>query len=172
MIRERILSTTDVVDNVEVPFIDLTICPDYLVAYKDTSIEHFGLDKYAYGKKGIYVNQTHDQLDDPRIIFDSITYSLDEILSWIVIYTNNGTKDGVKIKIDKTKYYDDIEITNKYWSTLGRCYSIHPKNHLLEQSILRIEITSRIDTYIYFGYPGQLMHPNSKTKVYIGTISE
>ena len=167
MIRERLIRTSNTVDNMAVPFIGLTICPDYLVAYKDATLKNYGLDKYRYRMRGVYVNQTSNRSDDLHVIYDSITYDLDEILFSITIFTNNGTRDGVIIELNKMQYYDDIEVTTKYWNTLGKCYSIYPKNHLLEQSILRIDMVSHIDTYIIFGYPGQFMHPNTKTKVIV-----
>ena len=142
------------------------ICPDYRVAYKDYFLKKYGLKKYAYRWNGVYVNHTNGgQNENLRNIFNAITHRMDEIVSWIIVYSDNSGKDGVKIDLNGTDHQQNIEITTKYWNSLGRCYSIYPKGHLLEQSILMIDIATRIDALIYLGHPGQFMHRNSKTKV-------
>ena len=165
MIRERLLPSTNAAINEALPFVDMTICPEYSVAYKDALLEIYGLDKYMYRYKGVYLNITGSQVNDPQVIYDSITHDVDEIISAMTFHTANGPVDGVKIEFNKTKNYDDIKITTSHWMEFGRCYSIRPNAHLLEQSIQMIDIFSRIDDYIYFGYPGQTMHPNTMTKV-------
>ena len=163
MIRERLLPTTDTANNVAIPFVVLSICPGFTVAYKDASLQIYGLDRNMYRFNGVYVNLTNNSLDDPKDIYDSITHDLDEILSSMTFYT--GASDNLEIKFNKTHLYDDIEITITHGAPFGKCYGILPKANLLEQSIQAIGFVSHIDVCVYFGYPGQMMHPNTKTKV-------
>ena len=165
MIRERLLPTTDTANNVAVPFVAITICADFSVAYKDAALRTYGLDKYMYLYKGVYVNLTSKKGDDLRLIYDSITLDVHELISQMTFFTAEGGANGVKIEFNKTNHFDDIKIVTTHWVGIGKCYSISPNAHLLEQSIQIIDIVSRIDAYIYFGHPGQIMHPNSKTKV-------
>ena len=162
MIREKLLPTTDTANNVAIPFVELTICPDYFVAYKDAALRTHGLDKNMYRYKGVYVNLTNNKFDDTQVIYDSITHDVDEIISSMIFSTSTNY---IVIEFNKTQLYDDIEITTAYHHTYGKCYSVHPKAHLLEQSIQIITIVSHVDALVYFGYPGQFMHPNTKTKV-------
>ena len=165
MIRERLLPTTDTANNASAPFVSLTICPDYSIAYKDASLQTYGLDKYMYRYKGVYVNLTNNETDDLQVIYDSITHDVDEIISSMTFYTASGESERVKIEFNKTHHHDNIEISTSYWHSLGKCYNIRPNAHLLEKGIQIVDIVSRVDSLVYFGYPGQLMHPNTKTKV-------
>ena len=165
MAREQIVPTTYTVDNLDVPFIDLTICPDFKEAYKEEVLKTYGLDKYTYQKKGVYVNLTNNGYDDLQDIYESITYNVDEVISWIIIDTQDWKRDGFKIKLNRKNAHDDITIITHHWSILGRCYTIRPKSHLIKQGIVNIDIGQRMDTYIYFSYPGQFKHPNTMTKV-------
>ena len=98
MIRERILPTTDSANSGDLPFVELFICPDYQIAYKKSSIGKFGLDENEYRYGGVYVNPTNDQQpDDLRLIYDTITFNVYEILSDIIFYLKNGSKDGTRI---------------------------------------------------------------------------
>ena len=163
MIREKLLPTTDTANNLAVPFVDMTICPDYNVAYKKVALQTLGLDKHMYSFKGVYVNLTKNEVDDPQVIYDSITYDVEDVLSSMTFSTS---RNYVKIEFNKNNSYDDIQITTGHIPFYGKCYSIHPSTHLIEQSIQKISIVSHIDTIVYFGYPGQFMHPNTKTKVF------
>ena len=165
MIREKLVPTTDSANNVAVPFVALTVCADYSVAYKDDALQTYGLDKSMYRRKGVYVNLTSNKGDDLRLIYDSITLDVKEILSKMTFETAHGGVKDVEIESNETSYYDDIKIDTSYWVGIGKCYSIRPNAHLLEQSIQQIDIVSRVNAYIYFGHPGQTMHTNSNTKV-------
>ena len=60
MIRESSMSTKDSSEDTDTPFIDLTICPAYDVAYKDDMVEHYGLNKKHYRAHGVYFNKTYN----------------------------------------------------------------------------------------------------------------
>ena len=166
MIREKILPTTDAATNVAAAFVDLSICPAYVVAYKDAALKKYGLDGYMYRSKGVYVNLTSNKFEDPHVIYDSITHDVDEIISSMTFKTaNRTTYNKVKIEFNKTHLYDDIRVTTAYTAFFGKCYSIRPKVHLLSQGIQAIDIVTHNDAYVYFGHPGQLMHPDTTTRV-------
>ena len=165
MVRERLLPTADAANDLAVPFIDLTICADYSFAYKDASLKNYGLDEYMYRYEGVYANLTSHTVDDLRLIYTSITHDVDEIISTITFFTADGNVKGVEINFNNTNYHDHIMIRTLHSFRLGRCYSIRPKAHLLEKTIQMIDIVSHIDAYIYFGHPGQAMHPDSTSRV-------
>ena len=83
----------------------------------------------------------------------------------MVIVTKSTQESRINIEFNGTNTSEYIEITTKYWHSFGRCYSIHPKDNVIKLGPQNFDIVSRMDVYIYFGYPGQFMHPNSKTKV-------
>ena len=69
------------------------------------------------------------------------------------------------VEFSNDRFTEYLEITTKYWPTFGRCYSMHPRNHVLKFGVYGIDIVARVNLFIYFGYPGQFMYPNSKAKV-------
>ena len=110
MVRERLLPTADAANDLAVPFIDLTICADYSFAYKDASLKNYGLDEYMYRYEGVYANLTSNTVDDLRLIYNSITHDVDEIISTITFFTADGNVKGVVINFNNTNYHDHIMI--------------------------------------------------------------
>ena len=166
MIRERVFNTKEIpaVENLE--FIGLTVCPEYNAAYKEELFRDYGLDKERYRRKGEYFNKSGNQFHDLRFIFDSLTYDINEILRKVRIDTSNRVTPNLVIDFDGKNISEHVEITTKYWSSFGRCYSIHLKPHVLELGVRSIILYARMGVYVYFGYPGQFMHPNYKSKVF------
>ena len=165
MVRERVQSTADSAGDIDTPFIDLTICPAYDAAYKDDVLQHYGMDKNEYRNEGVYFPRNNAKDMDLRVIFQSITYDIAELLSHITIFTASKHNTHLDIEFDRPNFTDHINITTKYWPGFGRCFSIHPKEHILKQGVNAVLFVARIDIYIYFGYPGQFMNPNTKSKV-------
>ena len=151
--------------DIDAPFIDLTICPAYLSAYKDDVLNAYGMDKKEYRKKGVYSPSNNTQGTDLRAIFKSVTYDIDEILFRAVIKTTNRQKARFDIDFDGPNFTEHIDITTKYWDSFGRCFSMHPKDHVLKLGVRLVDFVARMDVYIYFGHPGQFLHSNTKSKV-------
>ena len=168
MIRERVISTKEAKKDTEASFIDLTICPDYHYAYKKEALQKYGLTKDQYRLKAMYspIHIHGTSSTNLKRIFNAVTYNINEILHRIVISTSNKNDPHFNIDFNSSNFTQYIDISTKYWPTYGRCYSIHPKEHVLELGVWGIDIVSRINIYIYFGYPGQFMYPTSKSKVY------
>ena len=166
MIREMVLNTEEVpaVDNLE--FIGLSVCPEYNSAYKENLFRDYGLDKENYRRNGEYFNKSGHQFEDLRSTFNSLTYDINEILRKLKINTSNRDTPKLVIDFDEKNVSEHVEITTKYWFSFGRCYSIQLKDHVLELRVRSIIMYARMGVYIYFGYPGQFMHPNYKSKVY------
>ena len=82
------------------------------------------------------------------------------------IITGNKDIPEIDINFEGEKFLEHLQITTKYWSTFGRCYSIQLKDHVLELGVRGIKLKASMGVYIYFGYPGQFMHTNYKSKVY------
>ena len=120
------------------------------------------LEKYR--REGKYFPTYNPEGLDLREIFNSITYDVEEILIHMKISTLDRHNSKFKIDFEGTNTTDHIHIGTTYSETFGRCYSIHPKDHVIELGVTKIDIVARLDIYIYFGYPGQFMY-NTKTKV-------
>ena len=166
MVRERIQSTADAVGDINTPFVDLTICPTYTAAYKDDVLKAYGIKKKEYRHKAVYSPSKNSRDMDLRAIFKSVTYDIEEMLFRIVIKTTNRQKARFDIEFDKPNFTDHIDVKTIYWDSYGRCFSIYPKDHVLKLGVRLIEFVARIDVYIYFGHPGQFLHPNTKSKVH------
>ena len=167
MIRERVHSFSKSEPDTEMLYVDFTICPDYFVAYKERILEEYGLSKENYRENGVYYNKKFQGNADLRSIFNLITYDLNEIISRIKIRTSSKPMRSIIIDFDNTNQSEYLSITTKYSFNYGRCYSIHPKDHILQLEVLSIEIFSRMHMYIYFGCQGQFQHPNTQSKVCI-----
>ena len=166
IVRERIVSTSDGVDNIDMPFLEFTICPTYQSAYNDNTLEKYGMEKHNYRREGKYSPTFNNEGFDLREIFNSITYNVEEIMLYMEISTLDRHHSKFEIEFEGTNTTDHIHIGTKYSDTFGRCYSIHPKDHVIKLGVTKIDIVARLDIYIYFGYPGQFMY-NTKTKVII-----
>ena len=90
-----------------------------------------------------------------------------ELLFRISIYTNTRKTSYFGIEFDENNFTDHLDIKTKYYHYFGRCYSIHPKDHVLKLGVNAIEIVARLKIYAYFGHPGQFTYFNTKTKVSI-----
>ena len=167
MVRERVISTKEATEDIDAAFIDLTICPDYHFAYKNDALLSYGLNKNQYRGQAAYSpKRIHgENFTNLESVFHSVTYSIDEILHRIVISTSNKDDPHFNIDFNSSNFTEYIDIQTKYWPTYGRCYSIHPKDDVLKLGVWGVDIISRINIYIYFGYPGQFMYPTSKSKV-------
>ena len=165
MIREHSTSTRDAAEGSNSPFFDLTICPSYNSAYKNEVLIYHGLNKTAYRSLGFYYNNDKSHSDEPRSIFNSATYNINELLNSLNVVTRDRKVPRLTLKFNEPNTSNILDITTKYWYLLGRCYSFHLKDIVLKLGIIRFEFVSRMGIFIYFGYPGQFMHPNTKTKV-------
>ena len=166
MIREHSMSTRNADEETSTPFADLSICPSYDFAYKSDVFKYYGLNKTTYRSRGIYISNNNNQSYDLRTIFNSSTHTINELLNYLTIVTRDRKYSRLNIIFNETNASNILNITTKYWYNLGRCYSFHPNDKVLKFGIIRFDFVSLIDIYIYFGFPGQFMHPNTKTKVF------
>ena len=146
------------------PFLEFTICPTFQSAYKENTLKKYGLEKHEYRREGKYFAAYKNATSDLREIFNDITYDIEEMLLRIKISTLDRQKPKFKIDFGEANTTEHLHIGTKYSDTFGRCYCIHPKDHIIELGVTKIDIVARIDIYVYFGYPGQFMY-NTKTKV-------
>ena len=171
IVRERVQSTFEATGDNATAFIDLIVCPTYAAAYNDMALVSYGIDKAKYRSSGYYTAQNNSDGRHLRSIFDSITYSLSELLHKIQIFTLDRKKARIVVDFGQKNINQHLEITTKYWNTYGKCYSIQPKHPILELGVQTIDIVARVDIYLYFGYPGQFMF-NTKTKVRTSYVVE
>ena len=164
MVRERILPIEVAAENMDSPFIGITVCPYYTSAFKKEALYGYGLDKRDY-TGGVYFPKKGTNKNDARATFVSVTQEVGEILKQVDIWTRYGNDSHFVVNFEASNQSDHIDIETKYWPLFGRCYSLSPRKHVLQQGLSFLEFYSRIDIYIYLTYPGQFMHTNSRTKV-------
>ena len=164
-VTEYVKYTSDTEDNLSVPFIDFTVCPSYESAYKDGILKEYGLEKDEYRNEGMFYPTTNVNNSNPRSLFYSVTHNVDEIFIKIRIKTLNFDSPTYEIDFAKHNFTDHISITPKFYHHFGRCYSVHPKGDVLKLGVTSIYFITKIDIYVYFGYPGQFMYSNTKSKV-------
>ena len=167
IVKEQIRQTSDGAFDVSLPFIDLIICPDYDFAFKREILRQYGIDSDEYRQGNFRPSndtKNHCNLQD---IFNDITQNLHELLYKVKFTTldrRNRTFVEVFSRENPKQNAENVDVVTKYTNTLGRCYSIRPRAHVVRLGILRVEITARLDIYVYLGYPGQFMY-NTKKRV-------
>ena len=169
-ITETVKYTTDTYDNVDVPFIDFTVCPAYESAYKENVLQYYGLTTDDYRKNGIFYPTRNGNNIDPRLMFLNVTHDLHDIFFKIKMTTLSYDVPVYVIDFSEGNVSSNISITTKFYHHFGRCYSIHPKGDILKLGITSIYFITKINIYVYFGYPGQFMYSNTKSKVSVTKI--
>ena len=166
-VKQLIRHTSEGAIDDSLPFIDLIICPTYEKAFKDEMLRKYGIDPVRYRLGDFSPTNARYKNFNLKEIFNNMTRSVNELLYWVKFTTldrNNRT-----FVEDFTKANDNIEnfdVITKYTDTLGRCYSIRPRAHIVRMGIVKIDILARTDVYVYLGYPGQFMY-NTKARVRI-----
>ena len=129
-------------------------------------MEHYDLDKSRYRSKGEFnPSLNSSERLDLYDVFENITQNVTELLYRIKFTTLSRQQRTFIEDFNQPKNQTEhLDIVTKHQNSLGRCYSIRPKAHVLRLGVLRVEITARMDVYVYLGYPGQFMY-NTKTKV-------
>ena len=164
IVREHVQHTADVVKNSNLQFLELTICPGYRYAYKDDVLKSYGMEKWRLRRGGLYAPQNYSEGMDLRKVFNSVTYEIEELLLYIKIYTLDREKSQITIDFQGLNTTRHLKIVTKYKYTYGKCYSIQPRDHVVQLAIVKVDILARYGIYVYFGYPGQFMY-NTKSKV-------
>ena len=162
-VKEHVKRTSQPSD--DIPFIDLTICPSYHSAYKNDVLKYYGIEKAKYRKTGTYRPNNDTTESDLQEVFKAITYDVNEMLSRMEIVTSSLNTPYYVIDFTRNNFTKHLDITTKFWSTFGRCYSLHPNDDVLKLGVTAITFETSMNIYVYFGYPGQLMYANTKSKV-------
>ena len=153
-------------ENANVPFIDFTVCPAYESAYKEDVLKYYGLTKSDYRSKGVFYPKANGTSLDPRQLFRNATHDVNDIFFKIVMKTLSYATPSYEIDFSANDDFSkNISITTKYYEHFGRCYSIHPKGEILKLGVTSMYFITKINIYVYFGYPGQFMYSNTKSKV-------
>ena len=163
---EHVKYTTDTMENPSVPFIEFTVCPAYESAYKGNVLNQYGLTKSEYRNKGMFYPRANGTDVDPRSLFLNATHDVKDIFLKIIMKTLSY--DIPLFEVDFTNdedYSKNISISTKYYEHFGRCYSMHPTGEVLKLGVTSMYFITKINIYVYFGYPGQFMYSNTKSKV-------
>ena len=150
------------------PFLDFIVCPAFQFAYKDDVGKDFGLDIRKYRKEGHFSPTTNGStVYDLKTVFKSITNDPHDIIKKIKITTKDRTqRTFVENFHENNNQPEHVEIVTKYSNSLGRCFSVRPKDHVVKLEVIKIDIAARMDIYVYIGYPGQYMY-NTEERVNI-----
>ena len=124
-------------------FPSVTVCPAYKEAYKQEILNFYGSTKSEYRKGNFSVNSNKN----PWRIFDEINYNFKEIIEDVTVSNSQRNQ---------------IQISEKFSVTFGKCYSMEFKDF---QEIQSMKIVTKIDTYLYLHHPGQFMGIDEKSKV-------
>ena len=135
------------------------------MAYKEDVLKEHGLDRETYLTGRTSYTSDNGEKIDPRELFDSITYDVSELFSEIVVRTLSKDDPKIKINFANQNFTSRVDIKAKPYAKLGRCYSIHLSDQIIELGIISVAIQTKIDIYVYFAHPGQFMHVNTKSKV-------
>ena len=167
IIREQVRPTSDSAEDMDMPFIDLIICPSFDVSYKKENLEKYGIDRSNYTYNGDFTPTKNLKENlTLREIFDSISFEVEDILYSVTIFTLDRENSMFTLNFNGSNTYENeiAEVGTKYWNSYGRCYSIRPKKKIIEYGVKIIDFVARMNIYVYFGYPGQFMY-NTKVKV-------
>ena len=165
IVKEQIRQTSDGASDNSLPFIDLIVCPDYHFVFKDKMLQKYGIDPSKYRQGDFSPTEAIEESLNLKQIFNHITQNVNEVLYGVKFTTLDRVNRTFLEEFSNTKSnYENVDVVIKYTNNLGRCYSIRPRAHIVRLGILRVEITARLDMYVYFGYPGQFMY-NTKKRV-------
>ena len=164
-VTESVKHTRDTENTDSVPFIDFTVCPAYESAYKEDVLQVYGLNRDEYRGKGVFHSKKDDTAIDARTLFVTATHNVEEIIYKMTMKTLSYDFPTYEIDFSKSGFENNISITTKFYHHFGRCYSIHPKGDVLKFGVTSINFITKINIYVYFGYPGQFMYSNTKSKV-------
>ena len=128
-------------------------------------LRKYGINSNKYRIGDFSPTNARDAKLNLREVFNNITRSVYELLSRVEFTTlDRNNRTFVEEFTDSNDNIENIDVITKYTNTLGRCYSIRPRAHIVRMGILRVDILARSDVYIYLGYPGQFMY-NTKARV-------
>ena len=164
-VKQLIRQTSEGAIDDSLPFIDLIICPEYEKAFKDEMLRKYSIDPIRYRLGDFSPTNARYKNFNLNEVFNNITRSVSELLYWVKFTTldlNNRT--FVEDFTNANEHMENFEVITKYTDTLGRCYSIRPRAHIVRMGIVKIDILARTDVYVYLGYPGQFMY-NTKARV-------
>ena len=169
VVREHEHPTSKSVGDNDIPFLDVTICPRYESAYKEDVLESYGINLRNYRSGESFSPRSNATEQGLRALFNSSTYEVDEILKKVAFNVQRplkpSTSSWINIHFDDSEFRKYVDISTKYMRSLGRCYSIHPKEHIIKLGVIIMDITANLGFYVYFGHPGQFMYSNTKSKV-------
>ena len=151
--------------NSETP--ELLICPDYDKSYK-TEV----LDKYGISIKDMQ-KLNYPKNIDSLTLFEEATRNASELISSITIEVLgdlpnlNGNEFVIDPQdLEKDNSEKDVFLTQS-WISLGKCFAYRVPAWLKQLQIKRIEIVTKMDSYIFAYYPGGFRNPDTPAKVQI-----
>jgi predicted short-subunit dehydrogenase-like oxidoreductase (DUF2520 family) len=74
------------------------------------------------------------------MLFDKLTYKLDEIVYYFLIRTIRATENGDNMIVVNTSSNDEFGVFQEYRKQTGKCYSFHPNDYIAGLGIYYIRM--------------------------------
>ena len=158
----------------EVPFPDLTFCP--VSRYKENLLKANGLPNIS-----AYTDQAQwtSNLDkNPEEFYHEVTFGLEEIIESVEVHLDRyfqgaemitlivNSTTGVSPCQNIDKIDKKVFLTREYYFN-GNCYSLGMLDCLHLAGPLEVIISLKLDVDVFIHHPGQIMSPNSRSRVRI-----
>ena len=169
-------TTLHILSTNNAPFPQVTICPDYSIAYKKEILDYFNTTPHAL-RGHIYPKST---LLTSYEFHDFVTYDFTDLLvemevsmSHVFQWKNNNyykMKYSSSHKIKSTKDTISIPFNTSDWieeryNTLGRCFGYRAPEFLVDAQIRSIDFIFKKDTIVYFHHVGQFFNVDTNSKI-------
>lgn len=151
----------------EIPFVAFTICPDYYSAYKKDVLAKYNLTVKSYRRDAKWYPELHTKDFSAKDFFRKITFEIFEMIKKIEISTMNLRRPKVVVDVLKGLNKDYLEFDTQYTDTYGRCYTVQVTDNLKSLGITKIKFVTHLGVYIFLDHPGQHLHVNSRSKVFL-----
>ena len=169
-------TTLHIVSTNNAPFPQVTICPDYKIAYKKEILDYFNttphqIRSHIYPKSTLLTSyEFHDFITyDFKDLLVEMEVSMSHVFEWegnnyykMKYHSSNSiksTKDTLSVP------FDDKDWIEERYNTLGRCFGFKAPKFLIDAQIRSIDFIFKTDALLYFHHVGQFFNVDSNTKI-------
>ena len=164
----RVKPTSDL----NTPYVAFTVCPDYHFAYRKDMLKNiYNISVNDYRQKSNWYPTKDVTPENAKEFFHNITYDLNDVIHKLEISTMSLTKPKVRVAPIDEASKEYASFFTQYSDTYGRCYTMVAKDEVLSLGITKVTIVAKMGVYVFLDHPGQHMHSNSRSKVYINLIT-
>ena len=136
-------------------------------AYKKDVLSKNNMTVSDYRHAAMWYPENYNTNLNAKGFFHEITHEIHEIIDRIEISTMSLNHSKVIVDILKEFGRKYVEFTTEYVDTYGRCYTMTVTDSLKSLVITKVTFITRLGVYIFLHHPGQHLHVNSRTKVFL-----